>query len=207
VGLSAWFVGLPLAAWVGVRAWPLIGLMAMMNAATIGYIVLLMRWRTRRTRHVIVLNLLLATILAMSSCWLGPFVLVPVACCSIALIFASRCKPSERPWVMGIWSVAILAPFALELTHVLPPSFSFVGGEVILHPRALRLPEGPTLVALAYTSLTFMLFPVIFVGRLRDRQRDGDRRLFVQAWALTQLFPGAGREDVRVRGGVGAKDE
>jgi hypothetical protein len=86
----------------------------------------------------------------------------------------------------------VLAPFAVEMLHVLPPMVTFQGSDIVLHAGILDLPKGLTLAALAYTSLTFMLLPMIFVGQLRDKQRDGDRRLFVQAWHLRQLFPAAG---------------
>jgi len=115
-----------------------------------------------------------------------------VATCAIAILFASRCKREERLRLMLIWGLAVLAPFGVELLHLSPPAYTFKAGEIILHARALDLPESLTLTALAYTSLTFMVLPMILVGKLRDRQRDGDRRLFVQAWHLRQLFPAAG---------------
>jgi len=190
-GLVSWFVGLPLAMWVGVRDWLPLGVMSGLAVATIGYVVLLMRLRSRKTRHMIALNLATAATLALTSCWLGPFVLVPVACCAVALIFGSRCKASERPWIMLIWTLAILAPFGAELWHLVTPAYTFEPGRVVLHARTLDLPERPTLIALAYTSVTFMVLPMLLIGQLRDRQRSGDRRLFVQAWHLRQLFPAA----------------
>jgi len=77
---------------------------------------------------------------------------------------------------------------------VFPPAYSFRGGELVLHARALDLPQGLTLVALAYTSFTFMLLTMLLVGQLREKQHDGDRKLFVQAWHLRQLFPVASKK-------------
>jgi serine/threonine-protein kinase len=190
-GMASWFVGIPLAMWVGVRSWTAVLVMSAIVLATMGYGALVMRWRTRKTVHMMTLNVALATALALTSCWLGPFVLVPMAVCAVALVFGGRCKASERPWIMLIWSIAILAPFAVELLHVFPPAYTFERGGIMLHPRAFDLPERPTLFALAYTSVTFMLLPMLLIGQLRDRQRNADRRLFVQAWHLRQLFPAA----------------
>ncbi len=190
-GLASWFIAIPLAMWVGVRSWTMIPIMSALVLATMGYMVLLMRWRTRATRHMVVLNVVIAATLAMTSCWLGPFILVPLSCSAVALIFGSRCKASERPWIILIWALAILLPFGVELLHVFPPAYTFADGQLVLHPRVLDLPERPTLVALAYTSVTFMLLPMMLIGQLRDRQQRGDRRLFVQAWHLRQLFPAA----------------
>jgi serine/threonine-protein kinase len=135
------------------------------------------------------LSALVAATLSLCSAWLGPFVLVPVATATLALMLATRLNPHERVWLVFIWSCAILAPFGVELLHVFPPAYSFQGGDLVLHARALSLPEVPTLVALAYTSLAYLVLPMIVVGRLRDTQRGGDRKLFVQAWYLKQLFP------------------
>ncbi len=195
LGLCTWFLVIPLVLSIGVRNWLPVGVMIGLTAATIAYMELLRRWRTRASVHVMILASMLATTLGLASCWLGPFVLVPVATCSIAIVFASRCKKSERPWLVLIWSLGVLVPFALELLHVLPPAYSFVGGDLVLHARALNLPEGRTLAGLAYTALTFMVLPMFFVGRLRDRQLESDRRSFVQAWHLRQLFPAAGEKN------------
>ena len=190
-GLASWFLALPLAVWIGVRDWVTVGLMIVLTLGTMGYLALVLRWRTRATRHVLAITALLATTLSLLSAWMGPFVMVPVATTGIAILLASRCTPKERPWLVLIWSVAVLLPFGIELLHVFPPAYTFRGGEVVLHARALNLPEGLTLAALAYTSVTFLVLPMLFLGTLRDRQRDGDRRLFVQAWHLRQLFPSA----------------
>jgi len=191
-GLFSWFLSLPLALWIGIRDWVSVGIMATLTLVTILYMSRVLEARARATKHVMALAALLGTTLALTSRWLGPFVLVPVATCAIAILFASRCKREERLRLMLIWGLAVLAPFGVELLHLSPPAYTFKAGEIILHARALDLPESLTLTALAYTSLTFMVLPMILVGKLRDRQRDGDRRLFVQAWHLRQLFPAAG---------------
>jgi len=191
LGLGSWFFTVILAVFLGVRDWSVILAMCGLNGIVIGYASLLLRWRTRATKHMLTFAGLLALLLAMSSCWLGPFVLVPVATCGISLLFGIRCTREQRPWVVLVWALGALAPFAIELLHVFPPAYTFQGGEIILHPRALELPEGLTLAALAYTAVSFMVLPMLFIGKLRDKQHEGDRKLFVQAWHLRQLFPAA----------------
>jgi serine/threonine protein kinase len=190
-GLGAWFIALPFALWVGIRDWVSVGVMIGLTLGAMAYMTALLRTRSRGSGHVLAIAAILGATLALTSAWLGPFVLVPVGTCGIAILFGSRATPKERPWLILIWALAVLVPFGVELLHVFPPAYTFEGGNLVLHPRVLNLPEGMTMLALAYTALTFQLLPMLFLGQLRDKQRDGDRRMFVQAWHLRQLFPAA----------------
>jgi serine/threonine-protein kinase len=189
VGLGSWFLTLPLAMWVGIRSWAIVLVMAVLTAASMVYVRLVLRWQTRARRHFMLMATMLAATLSCTSAWLGPFILVPVATATIVILFAVRSRPGERVGLVVIWVLALVVPFVLELLHVVPPSYTFRDGNLILHPRAFDLPEVPTLAALVYTSLGFMVLPLLLLSRVRDKERDGDRKLFVQAWHLRQLFP------------------
>jgi serine/threonine-protein kinase len=191
-GYAVWLLSWPLALWVGVRHWALPLGLTMLTLACIAYAYVLQRRGVRSMRHAIALSALSAATVSLCSCWLGPFVLVPVAACATSLMFIVHGTRRERPYLVGIWVVALLAPYVVEMTGLAPPAYSFRPGELVLHARALELPRGPTLAALAYTSISFVAMLATFVGRLRDRQRAAERRLFVQAWHLRQLFPGKG---------------
>ena len=117
--------------------------------------------------------------------------LVPLATCASAVMFVIHCTKDERPYLIGIWVLAALLPFGVEALSLTTPAYTFRPDELVLHARALELPATATVVMLAYTSVSFMLLLLVFVGRLRDKQRKAERSLFVQAWHLRQLFPTA----------------
>jgi serine/threonine-protein kinase len=188
-GYAAWLGAFPIALWAGVRSWSVIGALAGLTVVAILTARGLLRQRAYTTRQVVLLSSLTAAVIALTSALFGPFVLVPGAACAAAIMFVIHCSRAERPWLIGVWTVAVALPFGVELLGVVPPAYSFRPGEVVLHARAIDLPEGPILAALAYTSVSFLLLACVFVGRLCDRQRAAERRLFVQAWHLRQLFP------------------
>jgi serine/threonine-protein kinase len=188
-GYVLWLLALPLVIWAGVRMWAYPIALTAMTLVCIVYAVIQRRNGARSRVHALLLATLTAAIVALSSAWLGPFVLAPLAACATAMMFLVHGSKTERPWLLGIWSVAALLPFAIEQLGVVPPAYTFRGDELVLHARALELPRGPTLATLAYTSVAFIVLLGFFIGRLRDKQREAERRLFVQAWHLRQLFP------------------
>ena len=188
-GYVSWLFALPIAMWAGIRSWTIPIMLVSMTSLCIAFGAYILKKGARSRRDSIILAAMSASIVALSSAWLGPFVLTPLAACATAVMFVMHCTRSERPWLLGVWMVAPLLPFAFELLVSTAPAYSFHGGDLVLHARAIALPAGPTLAALAYTSITFLGLLCIFVGRLRDEQRQAERRLFVQAWHLRQLFP------------------
>ena len=131
----------------------------------------------------LVLAVMSALIVALGSGWLGPFVLMPVAACAASTMFLMHGTREEAPAHVAVWVVAILATFGVEWLHLVPAAYTFTGGDIVLHSRLLRLPEGATIACLAYTSVSFVAFLGYFVAQLRGKQREAERRL---------LWPGHG---------------
>ena len=50
-----------------------------------------------------------------------------------------------------------MAPFLVEFSGLVPPAYSFANGDLVLHARSLRLPEGPTIAGLIYLSASFLV--------------------------------------------------
>ena len=135
---------------------------------------------------------LVAAITSALSCWLGPFVLSPVAAASAVAWLTFQSDRRERKVLMALGALAMIVPFALELSGIVPRSFTFEGGALVLHPRALFLPPLGTTLALVYTSVTFCVLQPVLLGGLRDALSAAERKLFLHAWHLRQLAPDAG---------------
>ena len=55
-------------------------------------------------------------------------------------------------------------------------------------------PQGATTAAMAYSTLTFTAFAGVLMGRQHDALRRLEKRNFLQAWYLRELFPAGGGE-------------
>ena len=54
-----------------------------------------------------------------------------------------------------LMALTVVAPFLAEWLHLVPPSYQFHAGELVLHARAVAHRPGITTGALPYTSVTF----------------------------------------------------
>jgi serine/threonine-protein kinase len=187
----AYFAAAPLAVLVGIRSWLIVAVSFIVG--TVGAVS--SRWMQKRravkSKHFMFLLGLSVLVVFIQSTWLGPFVLTPMSAAvgmTVSTIYARR---SERWMVVVAGLCMFLVPFLADLLGLVPPGFSFEPGRVVLHERALGLPKVPTLIALGYTCLAYILLPVALLGRVRDTTRALEDRLFLQGWHLRRVFPGA----------------
>jgi serine/threonine-protein kinase len=178
---------LPFALWLGVRSWPPFLLGVGMVVVSLGYAAFLSRKPRVRFAESATLALINAAMVASVSCWVGPFVVAPQVMAVSALLFASYATRRERPLAIAFSALGALAPLALELLRLVPPSMAFEGGRMLLLPRSLELPRMGTIAALTYVSLAFVVVPAILLGRVRDALAQAQGQLFLQAWQLRRL--------------------
>jgi serine/threonine-protein kinase len=196
VGLTLWLCALPAAVIVGVRDWTMVAVLVGITVVCLVASALAVRSSTgsRSRTFPRVLAVMTAVVVGLGSAYLGPFVLTPLAACAASTMFLIHATRDEAPALLGIWLVAILATFGVEWLHLVPPAYSFEGGEIVLHARMLRLPEVPTVAFLAYTTVSFVGILGYFVAQLRGKQRAAERQIFGQAWLLQRLFPSPAHE-------------
>jgi len=82
------------------------------------------------------------------------------------------------------------APFALEWLGLVRAPYLFEPGRLVIPERAIALPRAATFAVMLYSSVSFALLISMVVGRVRDSLRASEKKLFLQAWYLRQLFPG-----------------
>jgi serine/threonine-protein kinase len=185
-----WLAFLPAALLAGVRSFPFYGLSVGLVVACIAYTIWALRRRAVATWNNYVLASISAAAVATVGAWLGPFVVVPMAASVMVLLFSTLSMPRERPVLLGIWSLAVVVPCALELAGVVPPSYRFEGGALVLLPRAYGLPAWPTMGGLLYVSLAWVLIPPFLLARVHDALRRAERQLLLHAWQFRRLLPG-----------------
>jgi serine/threonine-protein kinase len=196
--LVAWAATIPFVAMLGVRDASSFLTAAGLTVASALWAVII--WRKRRTTkgYMLLLALLVAATCGALSCWLGPFVLTPLAAATTTIWFTFQSERRERGRIALLGGLTMLVPLGLELLGIIPRSFGFEAGHLVLYPRALQLPPLGTTLALTYSSVTFTVLQPVMLGGLRDALSSAERKLFLQAWHLRQLAPET------VRGEAGA---
>jgi serine/threonine-protein kinase len=189
LGMIAWLLPVPVVFAVApVLSWPVMG-----TAIAACVLVALVSHFARVTgRMGIASSIAIATfmgviVMAISGV-LGPFMLTPTLAVASCMMFSMYVSRAERHIGTAIFVVASLLPSALELAGIVPPSMLVEDGHVVVFARALTLPPIVTPAALAWASVTFILFSSLLIGRMRDRMERAEDRLLVSAWYLRQLF-------------------
>ena len=173
---------------MGVRDWRLFAPGALLlgaSAALLQWMIMREDTSRRSYRTLIVISF---GLMASLSVWLGPFVLVPVAACCLAMIYAAQLGPEDRRFMTAAALLITAIPFVLELLQVLPPGVEFRDGAIVLFARALDIHPAWTVPALIYSSLSFVVAATYYIGQLRDSLARAERTLFTQAWHFQQLI-------------------
>ncbi len=190
MGMWAWVLWLlttPLLLFVGTRSPWVFAVPAALCLFGAGLSRRLARHRRLSRWHVALYASTFAVFVACLSGWLGPFILVPTAASTLILFGILYARPRERVPLIALSVASVAVPLALEAAGVLPASYRFVPEGVLLVPRALDAPPGPTTFALLWTSLSFIVAPALYLGRMRDALGVAERRLALQAWQLRQI--------------------
>jgi len=145
---------------------------------------------TTTARTMLLAALASVTVLAATS-YLGPFVMPPLCGVTVAVVCALYANPNERRAVTARLALTILGAFGVELLGLVEPAWRFHDGQITLFPRAVHLPERPTVLGLVYMSVSVVVAPAVLVGRMRDAAARLEQRQFLQAWQIRRLFPGA----------------
>jgi hypothetical protein len=98
--------------------------------------------------------------------------------------------------VIAAAALAVVLPFVLEWCGILPQSYLFRGGELVVQPVAVWLPRAPTTIYLLLANLIGVVLISAFLGRMRDSQLEAERQLYLHSWQLKQIVPEASRPAV-----------
>jgi len=188
VYLGLWAL-LPLWLWMGVsNVAPLVVVYAAFTAAGLASLGV---WRLDRPRVWLVLvPLVLSNIALAAGAWLvGPFVLVPTAAIVNTTAYAIHVSRRHRMLVFGLGLLSFLVPLGLELFHVVGASFAGSERGIVLLPRALELPAGPTIAVVAIVQVVAIVLASIVIGIIRDYIDTAERKTYTYAWHLREFVP------------------
>ena len=97
-----------------------------------------------------------------------------------------------RPVYLVLGALALLVPFGLELAGVLPPSYAFEHGRMIVLPKVISLSPTLTPLVLAISVVVLNVLPAIAVGHMRDRNEELEARWAFDAWQLEEWMTAEG---------------
>jgi len=174
--------------WMGVRSWIALGLYALLSMATT--IIAFMTARGFLSKSYRLFANVITGTLAVScmSMMFGPLFLIP-GLAAMSTMAASSNTPtrSSRALVIGIGVLAVFVPLALEVVGLLPPSYEFRDGVLVILPRMHDLPKWPTLIFLSYIAFGQIISISILMGRMHDARMAAMHKLHVHTWQLKQL--------------------
>jgi serine/threonine-protein kinase len=119
----------------------------------------------------------------------GPLLFMPMLLVIFTYGNSFTYRAAYRVAVVVTGCVAVLVATWIEYAGVLPRSYEFRDGAMIIHPQAVMHSELPTMVALTLTTLFMLVVPAFMMGQHQHALRDAERRAFLQAWQLRQLLP------------------
>ncbi len=133
---------------------------------------------------------LICVILAITTRWFGPFVLVPGVAAGVLSTFALH-PGVQRRWLLLLGLSCFTLPYLAELAGLLPRSYEFGGDTWITHASLTSLPPVTSAVVLWIGSAAGVIIQVLSITTIRDSLAAAQRRLALQAWQLDQLVPRA----------------
>jgi hypothetical protein len=182
----------PIVLWLGIRR-DLFGLFFLLVfGATIGGFFWIWRTGKAERRYMQFILPVAFLLVAMQSAFFGPLVVAPgAAAATAAIVLVSiRANRFARNWVLVMGLASILVPALLELTGVLPSSYSVVEGHLAIAPNFFAFRLEPTLALLGISAVLTVALTVLGVGRAVDALVSAERRNFARAWRLRQILPG-----------------
>jgi serine/threonine protein kinase len=143
----------------------------------------------QRGTYASVVMLVVSTLaLASLTTLFGPLIATPTILAVNALVFLVSNERGLRRIILALGAIGVVLPLALETSGLVPPSFRFDHGTLVLLPRALPL-EPASLIVLAMVFVATVALGSVTIGPFRD---DLDRALLesrVLAWQLRQFVP------------------
>ncbi len=119
----------------------------------------------------------------------GPLLFTPMLLTAFTFAYCMTYRSGFRVAVIATGAAAVLVSFGAELAGLVPPSYAFRDGAMIILPRSVTLSPVPTLIALLVSSVFMAIVPGVLVARLQRTLHDAEQRAFLQAFRLRNLLP------------------
>ncbi|MDI1449672.1 serine/threonine-protein kinase [Polyangium sp. 6x1] len=186
---------IPLAFWMGVRSTA--HLLAVVGLTAISSALKLLAAQSEEVRRLYVFGygayLFNVLSIALIGRAFGPLFFVPMLLSIFTFAFSMTHSGRFRAAIIATGSLGLLVPLGLELVGLIPRSYTFQNGAMVILPQGVSLQEMPTLVSLTLGTVFLIVAPSLIMGRVQLALREAEMRSAVQAWHLRQLLPDEAR--------------
>jgi len=117
----------------------------------------------------------------------GPFILVPSLAATNSIFFVLHSRPGQRLVIILAGVAAVMLPFVAEWIGIVPPSYVFEAGRMLVQPRVMAIDETRTTALLALLHVVLAIAPTVIALRVRDELLAAQRKLSLSSWRLGQL--------------------
>ncbi len=179
----------PLLLWTGVR--DVLPVVAFAGLALLsGLQVYALTRRERISAARIYLNACInAALIALVCRMVGPFIIAPTLVTTTLMAYAAHVRFGRIEIIAGILTASVAVPWLLEAAGVLPETYRFEGGDLVLSSDIVRFSAAPVQLAFAVLLVTLVAVVAVLSRALAMRQREATRALELQAWHLRQIVP------------------
>ena len=186
LAMLSWLLFFPIIGWAGVREGKYVALIAGSVALTGGFAYLASRWPVKRWLQVGVLVAMVSAGMSLSRVF-GPLILVPTMFVTWTIVVQAHPDPSMRRLGFAICLVGLVVPLLLEVLGIVPASYRFVDGLMVVVPQMTNLPEQAVYGFLTIANLGIGIMPALFIGRLRDQLARAQAYQRVQTWHFKRI--------------------
>jgi serine/threonine-protein kinase len=185
----------PIALWMGVRSPAVLVAAVALTFAAAAMKVVASRCAAPRSMFRAAYGAYLGNVLSLVciGSGFGPLLFMPTLLTAFTLGYCMTYRSSFRAAVTVTGAVAVLASFGAELAGLVPPSYAFRDGAMIILPRSVTLSPLPTLIALLVSSVFMVIVPGMLMARLQDTLQQAEQRAFLQTFRLKNLLPDEAR--------------
>jgi serine/threonine-protein kinase len=189
LAISTYLLYLPLALWMGVRTWWMLGAMAASIFTVIG--VTYHYYRRPPADLRLPWPHLVASLAALSTgnFVAGPLLLLPSAAIATGVAYTAAFE-RRIPVTIAALVAVVLVPFLLQVSGAVDGGYRFDGDTIVVFPGMIHFPPVATIVFLCVTHAIMLTAALVFTWRLRQTAVLAERRLRVQAWQLDQIVGG-----------------
>lgn len=186
---ASWLLFLPFAFVMGVVDWrPL----AVMSGSVLFVIAMTLTNakvpRLSTTRQVLT-YVSFAVLCATASFVAGPLLAVPTLIATFVASFQAHPSRRMRQGIAVVGCVWLTLLVVLEWAGVLPQSYAFVDGTIVIKPVAVGLPDTATRLWVLLSALGSTIATALFLTRLRTSLASTQQRISLLGWHLRQLLP------------------